>query len=300
MIQKILLPVRLVVASAGLLGSLAWLWATTVDHWLAHRPGVHWLSIAGIFFLGAAQHLLAEGGLRFRPSALTSAIHASGVAIILVMLGIQFVQPSFIATWQPLLMRLYFPIFMSIAYALFLSGLITEYRSDPSARHQVKTVPEAQTSLAPWQRQFLIPMLIAIAAAGFAFSVVVQWLAFFGVTLGGNGILTLLSLGLFVPFGAMVILMLGPSPDQTKADWRIILSGCPRWLQLLVRGLMVYTPVTAALSWLMLPLGGVKPDGLDVNWAGHAFAASAAMLFYAAAAAGLLTVYHRGPSLLSR
>lgn len=301
MLRKIPVPVRIALAAAGFLVSLAIFVAAMAGHPLASNSGLQGGLIVGLIFLAATQY--AAGGWRpMRSSKLFSVLGHVGTALVVISIAILSFPSQFSDGWQPIINRFYFPAFMSISYAMVLANLIPEYRDGASSEGEAQTGnrTQAPAALKPWQRQFLVPLLIGCATAGFCFSVLVQLLAFGGVVLGGNEIITLLTIGLPVPFVAMVIFMMSPSPDQTKGDWKIILSGCPRWLRALVRGLMIYTPVTAMLSWLMLGLAGAQRIPFDANWAGHAFVASAVMLFYAVAGAGLVTVYNKGPGLLSR
>jgi hypothetical protein len=144
--------------------------------------------------------------------------------------------------------------------------------------------------------QALVVLGMIYAASGLAISLVSHVLSIFGYTPGGQTLFFALHIGIFPVFGFMMLLygqrMLATT-DRRAAE-ELMLSGCPRWMRLMVRGFTIYTGVNFAIFILLMMVRGDPNTGNGVppevwrGFSGHW------MLFYAVPLAALTTVYTKG------
>jgi hypothetical protein len=139
------------------------------------------------------------------------------------------------------------------------------------------------------------------AACGFVISLLAHVMAVFGNMPGGNGLFFALHIGIFPIFG-LVILLFGQNATSSKGwgAFKLILSGCPRWMHYLVYASFIYAFINFALFILQgfVSSQPMQSDGSDppaMVWRGFS---GHWMLFYSVALAGLMTAYNKGPGNL--
>lgn len=144
--------------------------------------------------------------------------------------------------------------------------------------------------------QALVLLGMICAACGLAISLVSHVLSIFGYTPGGQTLFFALHIGIFPIFGFMALLYgqrMWATTDRRAAE-DLMLSGCPHWMRLVIRGLTIYTGVNFVIFIVLTMMRGTHnaSDGVPPEvWRGFS---GHWMLFYAVPLAALVTVYNKG------
>jgi hypothetical protein len=150
--------------------------------------------------------------------------------------------------------------------------------------------------------QISLLALMVYAAAGLILSLAVHLLSFAGIQLGGDTLFFALHVGIFplwIPVVLISMKLAGGMPRQSSwgtgnswSSWKVMLSGCPPWMQYMTYGFFIYAIVNFAIFIFLAPsgkqIGGSPPAVVWHGFSGHW------MAFYSAGLATITTAYRRG------
>jgi len=143
----------------------------------------------------------------------------------------------------------------------------------------------------------LIPLML-LAALGFLLSVAAHVASIANIPLPGGQSIWLLHAGIFVVWLPTVLVAVRVTRGERRQDfWKVLLSGCPRWMRISAYVLVVYVILNflyfMATSSQVRHAAGDPPPSVIRGFSGHW------MIFYGAAFMTLYSVIKR-PALLGR
>jgi len=143
----------------------------------------------------------------------------------------------------------------------------------------------------------LVPMML-LAAIGFLLSVAAHVASIANIPLPGGQSIWILHGGIFVVWLPTVLVAVRVTRGERRQDfWKVLLSGCPRWMRISAWVLLVYVILNflyfVATSSQVRDAAGDPPPSVIRGFSGHW------MIFYGVAFMTLYSVIKR-PALLGR
>jgi hypothetical protein len=152
----------------------------------------------------------------------------------------------------------------------------------------------------------LLLLLMVYAACGLALSLVVHVLSFFIIPRGGNILFGALHVCIFPMWIPAMLISLKMSGGTIRyygfrtslAFLKQILSGCPRWMQLMTTGFFIYAIFNFIAFMFIVGFNHPPRQGVPSSAVWHGFSGHW-MAFYSGGLAIFTTAYRRGLSNLA-